>query len=565
MKIYLGTETFSRTSIEQMKIRNQFYFFLLNLIFLIPFQGCGQANQDAAKIHADSLRLRDIQNWNQSIPGNFSSQTKITFDSLEISGFLIQYPNFNKFSESILAFYSHRNMAFAWFDKDGLIEHAANLTDRVMNLKYEGVNKEVPYVQSLDSLLYEINFGKFSTDSKVRLELMLTAQYFAFADIVWEGMDEGVLKEVDWHLPRKKVSYEEYLDSILATDPTHLKENKLLVNRQYGLLRDYLQKYRNLEEKGDWFEINTTKSIRPGDSSEIVGQIKQKLFDLGDLEQNNVDLVYDADLEMAVKKFQIRHGLKDDGVVGKGTLSEMNVPYKTRIEQIIVNMERSRWVPVSQNKDYLVVNIPEFKLHVNSGDKLLWSCNVVVGKDIHKTVVFSGELKYIVFRPYWNIPKSIVKNEVLKDMARNRNYLAQHNMEITGYREGLPEIRQKPGDSNSLGLVKFLFPNSYNIYLHDTPAKSLFNESDRAFSHGCIRVSEPFKLAQFLLRNNPVWDNEKIEAAMNTGGEKAITLSDKASVFIVYFTSFVDREGKINFRKDIYGRDGRLAEMMMQK
>lgn len=548
-----------------MNIRNQIYFVLFNIIILIPFQGCGQSNKDAAKQHADSLRLRDIQHWNQSIPGNFSSQTRITFDSLDISGFLVQYPEFNKFGESIRTFYSHRKMAFAWFDKEGLIEHAANLTDRILNLQHEGVNKETPYKLSLDSLLYEGTSGKFSAASKVRLELMLTAQYFAFADIVWEGMDSSVLKEVDWHLPRKKVSYEEYLDSILAADPAELMENKLLVNRQYELLRSYLQKYRDLEAKSDWFEINTNKALRPGDSSEFVGQVKQRLFDLGDLEQNTGNQFYDADLEKAVKKFQLRHGLKDDGIAGKGTIAEMNVPFQKRIEQVIVNMERSRWVPVSQNKDYLLVNIPEFKLHVNSADKLLWSCNVVVGKDIHKTVVFSGELKYIVFRPYWNIPKSIVKNEVLKDMARNKNYLNQHNMEITGYRDGLPVIRQKPGVSNSLGLVKFLFPNSYNIYLHDTPAKSLFNESERAFSHGCIRVSEPFKLAQFLLRNNPNWNTEKIEAAMNSGNEKTITLDDKVSVFIVYFTAFVDREGKINFRKDIYGRDRRLAEMMIAK
>jgi len=155
-------------------------------------------------------------------------------------------------------------------------------------------------------------------------------------------------------------------------------------------------------------------------------------------------------------------------------------------------------------------------------------------------------------------------NEVLKDMRRDPNYLAKHNMEITGYRDGLPEIRQKPGSSNSLGLVKFLFPNSYNMYLHDTPAKSLFNEPARAFSHGCIRIQEPFKLAQFLLRNDPSWNDEKILAAMNAGIERTITLNDKVPVFIAYFTAFVDRDGKINFRKDIYERDDRLAEMMMK-
>jgi len=457
-------------------------------------------------------------------------------------------------------------MAFAWFDKEGLIEHASSFTDRMRNLQYDGVNKELPYAQVLDSLIYESSLEKVSDETVLNLELMLTAQYFAFADIVWDGMDQSVSKKVDWNLPRKRVSYEEFLDSILETAPEQIKELKRPVNRQYGLLRKFLQKYSELNEKGKWFEIKAVnKSLRPGDSSVVIVQIKQRLNDLGDLKINDGGRIYDSELEKAVKSFQQRHGLRDDGVIGKTTIAEMNVPFKQRIKQLVVNMERSRWVPVSLNSDYLVVNIPEFKLHVNSGDKLLWSCNIVVGKPIHKTAIFSGELKYVVFSPYWNVPKSIVINEVLKDMRRDRNYLEKHNMEITGYRDGIPEIRQKPGPDNSLGLVKFLFPNSYNMYLHDTPAKSLFNESSRAFSHGCMRIQEPFKLAQFLLKNDPSWDDEKINAAMNAGTERTVTLKERVPVFIVYFTAFVDRDGKINFRKDIYERDNRLAEMMMIK
>jgi murein L,D-transpeptidase YcbB/YkuD len=394
---------------------------------------------------------------------------------------------------------------------------------------------------------------------------MLTAQYFAFADLVWEGMDASISKSVDWNLPRKKVSYEEFLDSILKTDPEQIKDLKRPVNRQYGLLRKFLENYSELEAKGNWFVIkNSSKALRPGDSSEIVLQIKQRLIELSDLKINNATQLYDEDLRIAVISFQRRHGLKDDGIIGKTTIVEMNVSYKERIKQLMVNMERSRWVPVSLDRDYLVVNIPEFKLHVNSGDQLLWSCNIVVGKPIHKTAIFSGDLKYVVFSPYWNVPRSIVVNELLKDMRKDPNYLAKHNMEITGYRDGIPEIRQKPGPLNSLGQVKFLFPNNYNMYLHDTPAKSLFNEPIRAFSHGCMRVQEPFKLAQFLLRNDSSWDDEKIKLVMNTGKERTVTLSQKVPVFIVYFTAFVDRDGKINFRNDIYERDDRLAEMIMK-
>jgi murein L,D-transpeptidase YcbB/YkuD len=542
------------------------YLILYLMITLLPFQGCGQDRKNAAKTSIDSLRKKDLNEWNKSIPGSFSSQTNSTFDSLEIAVFLKRYPKMKKYEKNISTFYSHRKMAFAWFDKGGLIEHASSFTDRIRNLQYDGITKELPYVQVLDSLVYEGSLEKVTDTTVLNLELMLTAQYFAFADIVWDGMDASVSKKVDWNLPRKKVSYEEFLDSILETAPEQIKDLKRPVNRQYGLLRKFLQNYNELEEKGQWFEIKAIKkSLRPGDSSDVVVQIKKRLNDLGDLKINDGTWIYNGELEKAVIGFQQRHGLKDDGIIGKTTIAEMNVPFKQRIKQLMINMERSRWVPVSLNSDYLVVNIPDFKLHVNSGDKLLWSCNIVVGKPIHKTAIFSGELKYVVFSPYWNVPKSIVINEVLKDMRRDRNYLEKHNMEITGYRDGIPEIRQKPGPDNSLGLVKFLFPNNYNMYLHDTPAKSLFNESSRAFSHGCMRIQEPFKLAQFLLKNDPTWDDEKINAAMNAGTERTVTLSERVPVFIVYFTAFVDRDGKINFRKDIYERDDRLAEMMLIK
>ncbi|MDQ4140911.1 MAG: L,D-transpeptidase family protein, partial [Bacteroidota bacterium] len=180
-----------------------------------------------------------------------------------------------------------------------------------------------------------------------------------------------------------------------------------------------------------------------------------------------------------------------------------------------------------------------------------------------KTVIFSGDIKYVVFSPYWYVPASIVRKEIVPGMRRNPNYLNRHNMQVIGRRNGLPVIRQKPGPRNSLGQVKFLFPNSYSIYLHDTPSKSLFKENSRAFSHGCIRVSEPARLAAYLLRDYPEWTKEKIQAAMQAGKEQTVTLEKQVPVYIVYFTVFIDAQGNINFRKDIYHRDERLAEMIL--
>ena len=191
--------------------------------------------------------------------------------------------------------------------------------------------------------------------------------------------------------------------------------------------------------------------------------------------------------------------------------------------------------------------------------------NVVVGSLQHNTVIFNGDLKYVVFSPYWNVPASIVKNEIMPGIARNKNYIASHNMEITGYSGKTPIVRQKPGVNNALGKVKFLFPNTYNIYLHDTPSKSLFGETSRAFSHGCIRLGEPAKLAEFLLRNDSSWTKQNMQKAMNLGKEKFVTLSKPVPVFIGYFTAWVDSQGLLNFRDDVYGHDAKLAEKMFMQ
>jgi murein L,D-transpeptidase YcbB/YkuD len=225
-----------------------------------------------------------------------------------------------------------------------------------------------------------------------------------------------------------------------------------------------------------------------------------------------------------------------------------------------MNMERIRWVPAQPTTDYLVVNIPEFRLHVYERGQYQWSSSVVVGTAANHTVIFTGNLRQIVFSPYWNVPPSILKNEILPAIARNPNYLARNNMEW--YAGG---VRQKPGPGNALGKVKFLFPNNYKIYLHDTPSKSLFSEQRRTFSHGCIRVSEPTKLAQFVLRNDENWDSVKIVKAMNAGKEQFYSVKDPIPVYIVYFTAWVDRDGKLNFRDDVYGHDKRMKARLFSR
>jgi len=521
-------------------------------IIAIVFAAC---NREQKKLKVKKTK----KEWDKTIPGSFSQQVNLKLDSSEVDSFFTRYPDLKAYNTQVKDFYRNRKFAYAWYEKGQFIEQASNLSNRVMNLENDGVYKQIPYQKALDSLMHGEGGKTQQRKPDLTLELMLTAQYFAFAKMVYEGVDASVSKANGWNVPRKKVNYDQYLDSLLKSPKQNTGEP---VYRQYELLKAFLQKYRALDAIDKWEPI-VTKKLKAGDSSLAVKQIKQRLYKLEDYRGDTLSMGYDTVLKAAVKRFQGRHGLTANGQVDASTLAAVNVPLKKRIVQILVNMERSRWLPVSLSNRYLAVNIPEFKLHVYNADSLLWSCNVVVGQTTHTTTIFSGEIKYVVFSPYWNVPPSIVRNEVLPGIRRNANYISEHRMEITGKEGGLPVVRQKPGEANSLGLVKFLFPNSYNIYLHDTPSKSLFGETSRAFSHGCIRVGEPAKLANFLLADTARWSPAKIKTAMHAGKEQYIILKNKVPVFIAYFTAFTDRENQLNFRKDIYQLDDRLAATLI--
>ncbi|MCC8425503.1 murein L,D-transpeptidase [Mucilaginibacter sp. UR6-11] len=513
---------------------------------------CNSCGQQPNRKTAAGVLSRDM-----TVPGNFSGQSEVVFDSTQIAPFLKRYPAFQTYAGEIDRFYHNRNYAYAWFENGALIEQAGNLVNRMLNLANEGIAPPAPYPKELDSLIHTWTKGK----PDLRTELMLTAQYFVYARLAWQGLGPAVSRSAGWYLPRKRVDYATYLDSLLKAPATPEP-----VYRQYDLLRSFLRKYRNLDEQYRWDKLPMPlKSLRPGDTAAVIPSVRARLHHLGDLRGDTLSTALNLELQTALRQFQARHGLDTGGLLTKETMAELNVPLKSRIEQLMVNMERSRWLPVRLDADYLGVNIPEFKLHVYHADSLLWSCNVVVGQTVHPTSVFYGEIKYVVFSPYWDVPQSIVRKEILPAMKKHPDYLAAHHMQITGYAAGLPVIRQLPGPDNSLGLVKFLLPNSFHIYLHDTPAKSLFGETARAFSHGCIRVQEPAKLAAFLLNGQQGWDAEKIRQAMHAGKERYVTLPRKVPVFIAYLTAFTDRNGRLNFRKDIYQLDKELASMLLIK
>jgi murein L,D-transpeptidase YcbB/YkuD len=526
---------------------------LLCFCILCTSYGCqntaGKKQVKATVSHADTV-----------VKGNFNVAPQLKFDSTAITDFLKTHPNLNGFAAEYAKFYRINKYHYVWYDGKGLTESAGNLISHVTIQQSDGILKEIPYKEDFLKMTESFQSGKDKAPS-ITAELMLTGQYFNYAKNVWGGAEADKANDMGWYLPRKKLSYTDLLAHNLKSDAGSIEQ--VAVIPQYMMLKKALNHYQEVEKSGPDILLpskSQLNTLSPGDTSALLIQLKNRLRQLGD-STVNVSNVYDTLLTNAVIRFKDRHGLKPDGKINSAFLKQLNVPLHKRINQIIVNLERMRWIPADDHGgEFLLVNIPEFKLHYYINNSPDWACNVVVGKSMTKTVIFSGHLQYIVFSPYWYIPPSIIQKEIKPGMARNPNYLVNHRMEWNG-----GNVRQLPGKENSLGLVKFIFPNSNNIYLHDTPSKSLFNEDVRAFSHGCIRVAKPEELAERLLKQNPAWTPQKIRAAMNRGVEQSVVLKQKIPVYIGYFTAFVDHNGALNFRDDIYQRDEPLLKMLMKQ
>lgn len=479
-------------------------------------------------------------------------------DSSRVSAFLLTHPEYQNFTRQFNDFYKDRNYAYAWFDSTGLAEQALNFNNLQQNYIASFSDSSI-YNPLLGSLLQSIQLNaakKQIADTQIlETELLLTGQFFQYAAKVYKGSDIDAA-ELGWFIPRKKIDLHALLDSTILYKSAEAYAPQ---NNQYKRLQQYVQTYSQLSKKHGFDSIPTLKkSLKKGDSSEVIISVKKHLQLLGDLIGNDGSPFFDTALVLATKQYQHRMGLTEDGIIGNKMIAELNVPMKQRLRQILINLERLRWMPPEKDTNYILVNIPEFMMHVYDSGRLQFNINVIVGTSANSTVIFNDRLQYIVFSPYWNIPESIVRGEILPGIKKNPDYLLKHNMEIV--KEGIvPVIRQNPGPDNSLGLVKFLFPNNYNIYFHDTPNRNLFAQSNRSFSHGCIRVGEPRKLAQYLLRHNSSWTTEKIDSAMHLKKEKWVSLKKAIPVFIVYFTAWVDQEGQLNFRKDIYKHDEKMA------
>jgi murein L,D-transpeptidase YcbB/YkuD len=355
-----------------------------------------------------------------------------------------------------------------------------------------------------------------------------------------------------------------------------------------------LAAYRRLAADAAPLQLDVPKtSVKPGATFDALVPLYQRLVLLGDLPADTPVPAdpgpYEGAIVEGVKRFQLRHGLEPDGVMGRSTFAALNVPLDHRVRQLELALERLRWLPHLDEEGFLAVNIPMFRLWgwgvVPHDGAPAFDMAVIVGKALNtQTPVFVEEMRPLIFRPYWNVPRSILRGEVLPAIARDAKYLERNDMEIVagesdearpiaagedglaGLREGRYRVRQRPGPKNSLGLVKFVFPNDENVYMHGTPAVSLFGRARRDFSHGCIRVEDPVKLTEWMLRDQPEWTRERIVAAMNADRSLQVKLTRPVQVVLFYLTAVVmPEDGSVRFADDIYGHDRRLARALEAK
>lgn len=528
-------------------------------------------------------------------------QTKT--DSLFVLNFIKQKPDFKKHEELMFEFYGERNYKLAWFRDNELVPETQKFLQTIDHASKDGLDPKKYKLVDFDKLFEEYKQQDPQDSSRLALQqqidVALTASYFNFASDFYRGrVNPDNATTVNWDVKKNNIKLDKALQTILKErESTYPYYEFEALHAGYARLRDKLQEYRQLETKGGWpkIDLGNSKTLEKGDTAAAVLALRKRLNPEQQLDANNKSLrMYDDKLVQQVKHFQMLNGLDQDGVVGGNTLQTLNVPLNERIRQITINMERWRWIPKRMvpkdlEQKYIWVNIPEYKLYIYEDPdndpeadreyKKTMEMRVIVGKTLHSTPIFSDKMEYVVMAPYWNLPNSIVANEVKPHMLSNPSWLGRNNMEIVTKEKdpkpvspssidwsGVTEknfkymVRQKPGPKNSLGSIKFIFPNQYAVYLHDTPADALFSQTQRNFSHGCVRVEKPVELAKYALKDMPEWDEQRIRQTMNGGEETWVTLPKKVQVYIVYFTAWVDENGETHFRQDLYGHDKELEQ-----
>lgn len=499
---------------------------------------------------------------------------------------------------SLLTFYEQRGWQPTWFDEGhDPLPSLSGLVPAIENARNHGLVSERYHLAALRSgLEYLAAANPSQRDPKqlADIELLASDAFLTLGRHYADGQVDPASIDPNWHLERELPTLMESLSK--ASRGGRGAPNKALAavlpsEPAYQVLVEQLALQRQLAAAGEWPEIAGGTSLHPGDEDARVPNIRQRLIALDGhppIEPDSKDPeVYDETLAAAVRDFQARHGLKQDAVVGRQTIAALNVTPAARVDQLRANLERWRWLPQSFGEEYIIVNIAAFSMDVISGGERVMHQRVIVGQPYRRTPVFTGRMTYLVLNPSWEVPHRLAVRDKLPEIINDPEYLSrlgfsvlegwgaeerrvdpgQVNWKALSASEFPYRLRQAPGPENALGRVKFMFPNEHNVYLHDTPTRGLFAEETRAFSSGCIRVENPIELAEWLLggRNRPaVMTSNEIQGILDGGKETTVRLGEAVPVHLLYWTAWVEADGTVHYRHDIYGRDEPLIEAFNQ-
>ena len=515
-------------------------------------------------------------------PVHILIEQKISHD-LELAP-ILQGNTINQSAKTLADFYCRRSWLPAWFHDGTLLSSVTKLLEIIGKADEEGLSPNDYHYDTITNLLYfsEEPSSPLMNEIIADLDILLTDAYQSYAShLLWGKSGYGK----EFALAPAASDDELSLLFLEIPEESQLEETMtgfIPPHPEYAQLKQLLISYRQIETEGGWPAI-TGKTLAKGNKGTRVASLKRRLYLTGELEQitpGHEDL-FDTDLEKAVRLFQKTQNLKESGTANTETLKLMNIPVTKRIQQIRMDMERWRWMPRNLDR-YILVDIPDFSMKVVENGETVLQMKTIVGKTKNPTPIFSGNLSIVELNPTWNIPVSIIRNEIVPETKKDPSYITRQRIKIyRDWRSKSPEILpdsldwdtidaqkfpyrlvQDSGPSNSLGRVKFLFPNIHDIYMHDTPSRYLFKRKDRAFSHGCIRLEHPVNLAEYLLKEGHKWNREQIQKKINTGQTTKITLDNPIPVYITYFLVGIDDSGYPSFRKDFYEYNVLLEKAM---
>ena len=488
--------------------------------------------------------------------------------------------------EYLIPFYARRDYRAAWIDAGGKPVPAADSLLRTLGQAEREGLRSTDYPHAHLRKLYEALQQDATAPTAGQLadfDLLFTDTFLTYGSHLLAGRLPPRKIDPEWTIQPRSRDLDAVLERALADDTvTESLQALAPQGKGYAELRDMLRRYREVERAGGWPVVGSAK----GAQGSQVGRLRARLQASGDLpegqNQSDKNAARDKALADALRRFQKRHGLQETGTVNAATLAALNVPTSQRIRQVELNMERWRWLPDDFGPRYILVNIPSFKMSVFEDGKQVMESKVVVGRQERQTPTFTANMAYLVLSPKWYVPRSIAVKDKLPQLKRNPYALKRQKIRIynsTG-REIDPgsidwsavsansfryQLRQDAGPRNALGGIKFMFPNPYSIYLHDTPSRELFSRNQRTYSSGCIRISNPVELADYLLKHDPKWNKDTIKTAATSGKQRVVRLPEEVPVYLLYWTAWVDDEGFLHFRDDIYQRDKPMVRALYQK